>query len=368
MAPWDSSQTWFSLDFSPDYDLAAGDHVTVTLGDFSTDTIVTALEITDIDPDANIVTGITDNPREVNLSICEPSGCANRTALLESGNWTADFTGDYDIEIGKSVDAAQWDDNGNGTMFMRKAGGIIWGMIYAPEESPTGSTPGALVVTGPPPPTPPAGLRPAAGAAVQACSSTDCASGMTNGRGQYRLEGLPGGSYEVRGFSPRQEMPCKTGQVSVNPRGVARADDCNLDEQPTAPPRGSTVEPARARAGAQGPLTVHFDDPLTLSTTGCTGGTATFKITVLEDGYIVTGSLSELPDVAGKYSLTIDALAPHHGPTKIEYTIVCPGGGVETSAFFIYIDPSGVVKTVDGDPIAGATVTLLRSELPGWAF
>ncbi len=39
-----------------------------------------------------------------------------------------------------------------------------------------------------------------------------------------------------------------------------------------------------------------------------------------------------------------------------------PGGGPEEITFPIYIDPSGLVRTIDGTPITGATVTLYRAD------
>jgi hypothetical protein len=43
-------------------------------------------------------------------------------------------------------------------------------------------------------------------------------------------------------------------------------------------------------------------------------------------------------------------------------------GGTEEIVFPIYIDPSGLVRTVDGTPIAGATVTLLEAASKGGPF
>ena len=40
----------------------------------------------------------------------------------------------------------------------------------------------------------------------------------------------------------------------------------------------------------------------------------------------------------------------------------------EEDIFPIYIDPSGYVRTVDGAPLTGATVTLLRADAAGGPF
>jgi hypothetical protein len=62
------------------------------------------------------------------------------------------------------------------------------------------------------------------------------------------------------------------------------------------------------------------------------------------------------------YTATIPALSPNHGAAMVIITFQCPDGSTPTIAFSIYIYPSGHVRTVSGEPIAGATVTLFRSD------
>jgi hypothetical protein len=76
--------------------------------------------------------------------------------------------------------------------------------------------------------------------------------------------------------------------------------------------------------------------------------------------------MSEGP--AGTYKATIPAFYPNHGQFRVHISIACPGGSQQTKDFTIYIDPSGLVRTVGGDPIEGATVTLFRSDSSGGPF
>jgi hypothetical protein len=73
---------------------------------------------------------------------------------------------------------------------------------------------------------------------------------------------------------------------------------------------------------------------------------------------------------AGTYIANVAAFFPNHGNAHVTTTLVCPGGGGATNSQEgdIYIDPSGVVKTTAGTPIAGATVTLFNSDSASGTF
>lgn len=101
---------------------------------------------------------------------------------------------------------------------------------------------------------------------------------------------------------------------------------------------------------------------LTLTAYGCMNGTASFELTVFDDGYTVNGSMTETPSDSGTYKAVIPPLYPHHGVAEIIYTISCPDGSTVETPFFIYIDPGGVVKNTAGEPISEATVTLYYSD------
>jgi hypothetical protein len=56
-----------------------------------------------------------------------------------------------------------------------------------------------------------------------------------------------------------------------------------------------------------------------------------------------------------------------HGDATVEITVDCDGD-IDTYTENIYVDPSGVVRTTEDAPIAGATVTLYRSDTAGGPF
>jgi hypothetical protein len=132
---------------------------------------------------------------------------------------------------------------------------------------------------------------------------------------------------------------------------------------PTPPPAGTTIT-SRA-TNADGIPIVYWNEDLELVTTGCAGGAASYE--VIDDGVVIrSGPMAE--DPAGTYTATIPALFPNSGWAEVEITILCADGTTETIAFDVYIDPSGNVVTTTGQPIVGATVTLLRSDSSSGPF
>jgi hypothetical protein len=127
---------------------------------------------------------------------------------------------------------------------------------------------------------------------------------------------------------------------------------------PTPPPPGTTILPSTT--GAAGLPSVYYGSTLNLTTTGCPGGTATYEVT--RGGTVIAGgSLSEGP--AGTYAGTIPPLRPNTGYAIVTIRIDCPAPTPDsTVSFDIYIDPSGLVRDLAGNPIEGATVILYRAE------
>lgn len=76
---------------------------------------MTHIEITDVDIDADTVSGIALPDDKVTIAAVKPTG--EPSFLDEStdgdGNWTADFTGTCDIQYGDELDAGQPDDDGD---------------------------------------------------------------------------------------------------------------------------------------------------------------------------------------------------------------------------------------------------------------
>lgn len=123
---WNPNETRFTLNFSGQYDLKPGDLVTVTEGNTIKTHTVTGFQITNINIDADIVSGITDTGGSVDLWICGNNGCVNRNELVDqNGEWSANFAvpgdedgeqGTFDIKPGIGGDSAQWDEDGDGTV------------------------------------------------------------------------------------------------------------------------------------------------------------------------------------------------------------------------------------------------------------
>ncbi len=207
------------------------------------------------------------------------------------------------------------------------------------------------------------------GVQVQACrtdgGAESCVNGRSNTLGNYTLAGLPDGDYTLTAFPPAFSGLSRgtRGPVTVAGADVHTGQDISL-VGPVGPPPGTTISPSTTNG--QGIPSVYWRDPLTLSTEACPGGTATYEI-LSGTTVVAGGDLEEGP--AGTYSATIAPLAPATGLATVRIAIDCPDPEPDQAIEFnIYIDPSGNVRTVEGDPIAGATVTLLRSSSASGPF
>jgi hypothetical protein len=196
-----------------------------------------------------------------------------------------------------------------------------------------------------------------------------CAVDRTNASGGYSVAGLPAGNYKVRVYPPDNgDTSGSAGPVAVSgANGAVFRQNVQLGPPPSALPAGSTISPSRD--SINGVPAVYYDEPLALTTQGCPGGVATYQVRV--GGALArSGSLTEQPTGSGTYKGTIPSLSPNHGDGAVKISINCPGTTEdEAVAFSIYIDPSGVVTNANtGQPIADATVTLVRSDDSGGPF
>ena len=207
---------------------------------------------------------------------------------------------------------------------------------------------------------------PVAGAFVQVClDGGNCLTTQTNTLGQYSASGLPAGTYNVRALPPTGSnlFPGTLGPISLAANQNRTGQNIVLTG-PTPPPPGTTI--TSIGTGGGGIPVVYWGSPLTLTTEGCLNGTASYE--VIRAGVVVrSGAMTETPAGSGHYTAVIAPLIPNSGPAQIVITIIC-GGTPTTITFNIYIDPSGFVRTTDGTPIAGATVTLFRSDSAGGPF
>lgn len=201
---------------------------------------------------------------------------------------------------------------------------------------------------------------PVSDALVQVCTTQGaCAITTTNSSGSYKAFNLVSSTYTVTAFPPAGSnlnkasvsgLTLTTGQNLIAPDLILRDS--------SGPPPGTSI--TNRGTGGDGAPIVYWNETLTLTTQGCSGGSASYSI--LQNGSIIrSGSLTET--TLGTYSAQIAPLYPLHGNAQIDIQIECPNGSTEVITFNIYIDPSGWVRNVDGTPIVGATVTLYRADL-----
>lgn len=210
-----------------------------------------------------------------------------------------------------------------------------------------------------------AGGAPIVAALIQVCDTTrSCHLSSTNGSGQYSVAGLAAGQYAVAANPPAgssfNPVTSPTTTLATN-----ATDTVNLVMTgPTPPPSGTTVGTGSTSGGIP-VLNWHSTTPLT--THGCAGGTATFTVVTTDSSTgghtTINGTLTESPPGSGTFTGGIPPLFPNHGVAQVTISIACPNpANNQTIPFDVYIDPSGVVVTSEGAPIAGATVTLLVAD------
>lgn len=223
-------------------------------------------------------------------------------------------------------------------------GGSISGTVYANSVAPANTV---------------------SGARVQACNAAGfCWLSSSNSAGVYSIFGLAFDFYTVTVYPPSGSIlnPGTVGPFVLSANQALTGQDVVL-RGPTPPPPGTTLLPVVSTSG--GLPVVYWTSSLTLQTNACAGGTAGYQISI--NGSVVrSGSMAEGP--TGTYTATVAPLSPNHGSAQVVITVTCPDGSTVSRSFDIYIDPSGVVTSTAGQPLAGATVTLLRSDSSSGPF
>ncbi len=202
---------------------------------------------------------------------------------------------------------------------------------------------------------------PVDGAVVAVCTDK-CNTTVTNSQGEYSTTGLPAGLYLVYGFPPAGLLlqPNQSVPLTLNEGQNLTAPDLLL-EAALPMPQNTTLSPARPLSGVV-PL-IPWNQSTTISETHTPGG-GPIPWTITKDGAVIaSGVLLETPPGSGVYTGAIPPLQPHHGFVHVHKDT--PDGPED---FTIWLDPSGVVKTVGGAPIVGATVTLYRADTVGGPF
>ncbi|MBV8787216.1 MAG: carboxypeptidase regulatory-like domain-containing protein, partial [Mycobacterium sp.] len=215
--------------------------------------------------------------------------------------------------------------------------------------------------------------NPVAGALVQACAQSlltqSCQLAITNAAGDYSFATLPLGGYSVTVSPPPGSTLEPVTQPVLLDIGTNTLDFTLPGPNP--PPSGVTVNGVGTENGIP---VINWGASASITYTGgCLFGTGTWTVnaenTHTGAEQTVNGPLTETPYGSGDYSGTIPPLYPMHGQGTLTMSISCPVPSQDqTLSFTIYIDPSGSVVDTNGNPIAGATVTLLRSDNPTGPF
>lgn len=126
IADWDPNQTWFSIT-TENYDLKAGDTVTVKDENITKQLLVTDFRITDVDLDTDRVYGTAAPNEYVSIWTCwQNDPCANRDETADAnGNWSTNFaiSGEQDweqetadLQAGSWIDSSVRDEDGDQVM------------------------------------------------------------------------------------------------------------------------------------------------------------------------------------------------------------------------------------------------------------
>ncbi len=199
--------------------------------------------------------------------------------------------------------------------------------------------------------------NPLGGAFVQLCNSSLCQTTQSSATGNYVFTGLADGTYGLTVFPPGSGLSTG-GLVNLVISGANTLDNQDVTlTGPTPPPPGTSIGPING--SSSGIPVVYWQNNLTLTTDGCTGGTATWSVT--GTGWSTNGTMTETPLGSGHYVGTIPAFYPNHGNAHVSISISCG----TTVDFDIYVDPSGLVRDTFGHAVAGATVTLYRADDSG---
>jgi hypothetical protein len=241
-----------------------------------------------------------------------------------------------------------------------------------------------------------------AGARVQVCrrSGSPCRTGVTDGSGLYRVQAPVVGKYRVTAFPPAGSNAVARTRRTIT-RVKAEVEATGQDVvlgvvKPPPPTVGFGGSGVRSKS-AEGVPVVHWQEP--------------FKIEYEADPDFEVEIRIEFPDgkqlrldpelppkpspkdpTKGIFAFPVPPLFPNHGAGRVTVVSHAPRTEPEIeqeeqeaedeeteeeeqeeeeeeeTSFPIYIDPSGFVRTVDGAPLAGAKVTLFRSDAKSGPF
>ena len=224
-----------------------------------------------------------------------------------------------------------------------------------------------------------------AAAHVTLCNTdrSTCFHGVTDASGNYSIPNLAPGRYlidVVSGSANTTIARCRQPCVDLVTPGKLTTINATLS-LPTPPPSGTSFGDI-PQTSAGSPI-LDAQDRSTLTTQGCSAGSAAYAIRGIEYGQprgvtaeerggdaplpagqpvTVSGALPLLAGTSNQYQAAIRPLMPISGHATVSITFSCPSGVPTTPPQFfdIFVDPSGTIVDQVGRPIRGATVTLLN--------
>jgi hypothetical protein len=220
---------------------------------------------------------------------------------------------------------------------------------------------------------------PEEGAQISACPSSggSCQLVSSAADGSYAISNLLPGDYTLEArpnpAGPHADLPPQTKILHIPAGGtVSQNFEFSTLLKPPADGSSSATTPSVGGTTEDGFPLLYWGDPIHLltETAACEHPTVTYAITQGDPLLVVlaSGPMTEGP--AGTFTALAPAVFPHHGYARVSFVVDCPGPEPDPQPveFDVYIDPSGFVRTVDGSPLPGATVTLLRSSSSGGPF
>ena len=86
---------------------------------FTKEHTVSGMKILAVDPDTDTVRGVATPGSNLEVMTNPPNFDVSITLVVgPDGNWEADFGGLFDIKSGTVVEAAEWDEDGDTTMYL----------------------------------------------------------------------------------------------------------------------------------------------------------------------------------------------------------------------------------------------------------
>ena len=179
---WNSSPNYFGLDLAGQFDIQPGFVVTATDGESTKEHAVTNMVVTDVNAVTDIITGKANSYGYLRVEIFD--GAWAEVNADVDGNWSFDFTEQFDIQAGNQGRAKEYDNDGDST-------GDDWAAYLPPLCQPGNSISGTVYFGD--------GSSPIGGASVifeNFDTGENLFQAVTNKDGNYSCH-LPVGNYRI---------------------------------------------------------------------------------------------------------------------------------------------------------------------------